>query len=228
MFLFLYSFYGALFFKHVICFKTLLSNIHLQDSVTLVLWRQFTLSPPQSGSVWSLIEGVLPNDSINAPPAKSSGFASGFTLLLTVALIANDHSLLLKTCSLCFHCCFDSLPSAGIVLSHLSILLPVYPQIVSFCCCADLFFTVFSPFAFFIRQSLKETITSIPCAWLTCKKVLHRCTFIPARLAPGLPPLKPRLRFHRICLVFVCFLWCPSHGFIFVFNVFLHCIQKLI
>lgn len=84
--------------------------------------------------------------------------------------------------------------------------------------CSSFFFTVFSPFAFFIRQSLKETITSVPCAWLTCKKVLHRCTFIPARLAPGLPPLKPRLRFHRICLVvFVCFLWCPSHGFIFVF-----------
>lgn len=126
MFFFLYSFYCALFFKNVICFKTLLSSIHRQDSVTLVLWRQITLSPPpQSDSAWPLIEGVLPNDSSNAPPAKSSGFASGFTLLLTVALIANDHSLLLGTHSLCFHCCFDSLPSAGIVLSHLSILLPL-------------------------------------------------------------------------------------------------------
>ena len=126
MFLFLYSFYGALFFKHVICFKTLLSSIPRQDSVALVLWRRFTLSPPQSGSVWSLIEGVLPYDSSNAPPAKSRGFAPGSTLLLlTVALIANDHSLLLQTRSLCFHCCFDSLPSAGIVLSHLSVLLPL-------------------------------------------------------------------------------------------------------
>lgn len=157
MFLFLYSFYQALFFKNVICFKTLLSNIHCEDSVPLVLWCQFTLSPPHSGSVWPLIKAVLPSDSSKPPPAKSSGFTSGFPLLvLTVGFIANNHSLLLEMHSLCSHCCFDSLPSAGIVLSHLSILLPLSPN------SGFLLLWSFLPsflILLFIRQSLWKTIT---------------------------------------------------------------------
>ena len=123
MFLFLYSFYHALFFKNVIFLKH-----YFPIFIAGIQWHwSFGVSshcPPIVRLSLASHKRCFAQWLQQPPPAKSSGFASGFTLLvLTVAFIANNHPLLLKTCSLCFHCCFDSLPSARIILSHLSILL---------------------------------------------------------------------------------------------------------
>lgn len=183
------SFYHAQFFKNLICIKTLLFSFHCQDSVTLVLWCQFTLSPHSQAPSAPLTKDALANHSCNPPPPRP------VDLLPALLALPLPCHLLLMMLSFVFEGVHSVFIAAWILLLVLE----------SFCLICQFFFLCLSPLQWVAAALISYHLLSFymffidnhfySCAWLMCEWGVSRMHFYSSPIWPTcLLPLKPRLK----------------------------------